>query len=325
MRVLSKGYDVAIMTISQAIDTLSDRNVVKVRAGVGCFVPGKKPHAAAGSTTVGIVLVGETDFGGWNLQLLDRLTASLKLWNAQLKYYFFNSAQDNWPELLEDIHRDNVKVLLRLPIPKMYDEDQVSANLSKIAIPIITIGKYDSAAVTHCVTYNLSKVTAYAVKQLVDRGHKNLALFYSGKNKLYMNRDISDGFRLGLQKCGINYEPQMEVTDYDSNGEVCMKQLSNNGYSPTGLIMTERFMSGVSKCIGRNKKLRDSTECIGIISNPEMSSSLWPNFAAYLLVPGEHLGYEAGKFAEKIANNPSGPPERYEVPFSILKVVDDQD
>lgn len=322
MRNLARGYNVALMTVVQALNTMSDEGAIEVRAGVGSFVPGSKSRKQSESAKVGLVLAGDTAFTGWHMHFLDGLKAGLDIWKTDLKYYFFNPAMDNWDEICERINTDNIKVLLRMPNPGHHDEERISANLSALPMPVITVGSYDSPTIKNRVSYDLAKITAFSVKRLVDRGHKKLAVFHSGRDKLYLNYEVSEGFHLGLEQCGIKYEPQMEVVDYNSHGEVCMERLYNSDYLPTGIIMTEAFMAGVSQWLESRRKRKESIECVAIVGTPELSTSLLQNFVAYMLIPSRHLGYETGVYAEKVVNDPENALLKYYTPFSMLTIVE---
>ena len=203
-----------------------------------------------------------------------------------------------------------------------YDETTLLANLSKLPIPRILIGTYSPVETEHLIFHDFVRTGSEAVSLLANRGHKRLAIFHSGKDKLRMTGIMFDGFRVGLKRYGIKYEPVMEVTDYNSDGRVCMDELVSRDYMPTGLIMTESFMGGAVEWLGNHKQQGWSPECVGIVSRPEACSSLPPGFVASVLIPVKQIGYEAGLRAKELVDNPDMPASKWSISPLVLSSCD---
>ena len=317
---LAQGYSVAPLTALQAIKTLEKENRVEVRPRSGTIVLGQKKTRLPATKTIGVVISGNTLVKGWYFYLLKGLNEAIESWGGQLIYYFFNPTYDNWPDVIERIIQENIDILLRPIAFQNRDESEVLKRLTELPMPLITIGDYDVPAMMNNISFNFIGATVEAVEQLIKRGHKNLALFHSGRQKLYANNEISLGFHIALHKYGIKYNSQMEVTDYNSDGEFCMNELVRRDYKPDGLIMTESFIDGAENWFNCHKRQSSQIECVGIVSRPKHFSSLEPKFFVYMILSAEHLGHEAGLFIKKILKNPGLYPLKQKTPFSVYSM-----
>jgi len=325
VRKLAASYGVSPVTARQAVERLRREGLVEIRQGAGTFVNERKADPSQSVSSVGLILSGVTSIEGWCFHLLRGLDAGIRSWNAHLRYYLFDPLRDSWPDLTERVRHDRARVLLMTGATRYETETHILEHLMPLGVPMLVIGNYKLPPSVSCVSFNLVGAVSHAVDELVKRGHRRLALLYSGVRKLDMNRDISLGFRLALRRKGLKYDPVMEATELDSDGYLALSHLAERDYRPTGLVMTERFVPGVLRWCQRHKQQADRLEVVTLTGSEDLITAAEPTFIMHLILPAEQLGYQAGLCARTLLENPQSPPIKRLVPFTVLTLAEPRD
>jgi len=221
---------------------------------------------------------------------------------------------DKLPRFILERNIDGIIIAGKVP-------DAIIKDLDKYEIPIAFVDYYPPSEKYPVVLIDNISGGVQAVHHLIELGHKNIA-FIAADIKHPSIRDRFQGYKIALERAGINFNSTYTITDeiYPAreNGYNAAKRILNKNKKITAIFTCNDAMAiGVMQYLKDNNiKVPEDISLIGF-DDVEADLSLDPSLST-ISVPKLEMGIEAFRLMKDILRNKVKSPKKILVPTELV-------
>ncbi len=212
---LSKASVSRALNGKQDVDPETRKRVLKVAAQVG-YVPSASARALSNGRSNCLGLLVPTLTWPWILEVLRGVAEEIERSGYSLILYTTSGGEDSEREFMSQVVPAGAVDGLALVIPLGMLE--YIERLAKGGLPVVVVddrGHYPDLPTV--ATTNVEGGRS-ATLHLVERGRRRIAML-NGPHDFGCNRDRLEGYKSGLQKAGLQFDPKLVVdSDFKESG-----------------------------------------------------------------------------------------------------------
>lgn len=213
-------------------------------------------------------------------------------------------------ELADDLGRGMADGLIISPLRQ---SPALSDALTRIAVPIVVLGRLDHADRLDQVRVDSAAGIGLAVDHLVDLGHRRIVLV-NGPLDTTPGRSRAEGFRAASARHGLLPQEIVEASDFTTeSGELAVAQFLRNLPAPDAVIGANDLLAiGAMRALAAHG-LRGGTDvAVAGVDDTRLTDLVYPSLTSVSLRSADRARIAAQLLVERI-ERPSLAPRRIDV------------
>jgi LacI family transcriptional regulator len=323
---VAQKANVSIATVSLVISNhrrISDETKLKVKKAIKelNYHPSRSARGLVSNKTGNIGFILTEDHFLRSEPFYTRIFLGTEFEARNYEYYILLTTipsdykrGDKLPRFILERNVDGVIIAGKVP-------ESIIKDLEKYEVPLAFVDYYPPSEKNPVVLIDNISGGIQAAKHLIELGHKNIG-FIGGDIKHPSIRDRFQGYRIALERSGLNFNSSYTITDEDyparGNGYKAAKKLLSKNKKISAIFACNDAMAiGVMQYLKDNgRKVPEDISLIGF-DDVDADLSLDPTLST-ISVPKLEMGIEAFRLMKDILKNRVKSPKKILVPTELV-------